>query len=122
MLRDMLTAYWHDYDCTLDYYIFHLFFLGMLKAYPKEISEIPYAYSGDALELMNHWSEAFDERKWYGFTSASCFHKLSARPKKKMVDNSIDSYYKRIADQHFEDFAKNTEKILRKPQFPLYLH
>ena len=51
-LRDMLMAYWHDYDCTVDYYIFHLFFWGMVKAYPKEIAEMPYAYSGDALLLM----------------------------------------------------------------------
>ena len=25
-VRDMLFAYWKDYNCTLDYYIFHLFF------------------------------------------------------------------------------------------------
>lgn len=95
-LRDMLMAYWRDYDCTMDYYIFHLFFLGMVKAYPKEIAEMPYAYSGDALELMNHWSEAYDERKWDAFTSASCFHKLSSRPNKTMADNSVDSIYRRI--------------------------
>lgn len=26
VLREMLYAYWKDYDCVLDYYIFHLFF------------------------------------------------------------------------------------------------
>lgn len=81
-LRDMLMAYWRDYDCTLDYYIFHLFFWGMVKAYPKEIAEMPYAYSGDALLLINHWGEEYDELKWKLLTSKSCFHKLSARPKK----------------------------------------
>lgn len=81
-LRDMLMAYWRDYDCTVDYYIFHLFFWGMVKAYPKEIAEMPYAYSGDALLLMSHWGEEYDEQKWKRLTSKSCFHKLSARLKK----------------------------------------
>ena len=91
-LRDMLMAYWRDYDCTLDYYIFHLFFWGMVKAYPKEIAGMPYAYSGDALLLMNHWGEEYDELKWKLLTSKSCFHKLSARPKKTMTDNASGPY------------------------------
>ena len=81
-LRDMLVAYWRDYDCTVDYYIFHLFFWGMVKAYPKEIAGMPYAYSGDALLLILHWGEEYDELKWKFLTSKSCFHKLSARLKK----------------------------------------
>ena len=97
-LRDMLMAYWRDYDCTLDYYIFHLFFWGMVKAYPKEIAEMPYAYSGDALLLMNHWGEEYDELKWKCLTSKNRFHKLSARPRKAMTDNTIDSIYRRIVN------------------------
>lgn len=97
-LRDMLMAYWRDYDCTLDYYIFHLFFWGMVKAYPKEIAGMPYAYSGDALLLMNHWGEEYEELKWKLLTSKSCFHKLSARPGKAMADNTVDSIYRRIVN------------------------
>lgn len=35
VLREMLYAYWKDYDCTLDYYIFHLFFAMISKEYPE---------------------------------------------------------------------------------------
>lgn len=97
-LRDMLMAYWRDYDCTVDYYIFHLFFWGMVKAYPKEIAEMPYAYSENALLLMSHWGEEYDEQKWKCLTSKSRFHKLSARPGKAMAENPADSIYERIVN------------------------
>lgn len=42
VLRDMLYAYWKDYNCTLDYYIFHLFFSMLSKEYPEEILAMPY--------------------------------------------------------------------------------
>ena len=35
VLRDILYAYWKDYDCTLDYYIFHLFFALISEEYPE---------------------------------------------------------------------------------------
>lgn len=94
-MRDILMAYWRDYDCTLDYYIFHLFFGGMVKAYPEEINSMPYAYSVDALQLMKHWHEEFDEARFAELTSRSCFHKLSSRPRidGKKVERSV---YKQI--------------------------
>lgn len=92
-MRDMLMAYWCDYDCTLDYYIFHLFFGGMVKAYPEEINAMPYAYSVDALQLMKHWHEEYDQQKWNEWTSKICFHKLSSRPRN--IAN-IDNYYMRV--------------------------
>lgn len=90
-MRDVLMVYWRDYDCTLDYYIFHLFFEGMVKAYPEEVNSMPYAYSVDALQLMKHWHEEFDESKWIVLTSKSSFHKLSSRSKRlsKIATNSI---------------------------------
>ena len=45
VLRDMLHAYWNDYDCTLDYYIFHLFFGMVAQEYPEQISRMPYGFS-----------------------------------------------------------------------------
>ena len=38
VLREMLYAYWKDYDCVLDYYMFHLFFSMIAKEYPEEIA------------------------------------------------------------------------------------
>lgn len=94
-MRDILMTYWRDYDCTLDYYIFHLFFGGMVKAYPEEINAMPYAYSVDALQLMKHWHERYDQEKWNKWTSKVCFHKLSSRPNDK-VKQDKDNYYRAI--------------------------
>jgi hypothetical protein len=98
-MRNILMVYWRDYDCTLDYYIFHLFFGGMVRAYPEEINAMPYAYSVDALQLMKHWHEQYDQEKWNKWTSRVCFHKLSSRPKKqsKIARNSI---YQQIIEKY----------------------
>jgi hypothetical protein len=37
VLREMLYAYWRDYDCVLDYYIFHLFFAMISKEYQNRL-------------------------------------------------------------------------------------
>lgn len=92
-MRDVLLAYWRDYDCVLDYYIFHYFFGILTSVYPSEIKAMPYAYSPDSLVLMKHWNEKFDQEKWDRLTSRVCFHKLSSRHRNK-IDNSY--YYKII--------------------------
>ena len=55
VLRDMLYAYWKDYDCVLDYYIFHLFFAMISKEYPEQMAAMPYAQSQRSLVLLHHW-------------------------------------------------------------------
>lgn len=52
-LRDMLFAYWKDYNCTLDYYIFHLFFKLVAEQYQENIAAMPYGYSIYSLVLLN---------------------------------------------------------------------
>lgn len=102
-MRDILMAYWRDYDCTLDYYIFHLFFDGLAKAYPEEVAAMPYAYSPESLVLMNHWHEPFVQAKWDKLTSKVCFHKLSNRPKSNVL-NQDGNYYKKIIEAFKERF------------------
>lgn len=80
-LRDMLFAYWKDYNCTLDYYIFHLFFAMVAKEYPEQITAMPYGYSMNSLALLHHWGENFDHAKWNILTSKVCFHKITFREK-----------------------------------------
>lgn len=55
VLRDMLYAYWRDFNCTLDYYIFHLFFAIISKEYPEEIAAMPYGSSYKGIALSRHW-------------------------------------------------------------------
>ena len=95
VLREMLYAYWKDYDCTLDYYIFHLFFAMISKEYPEQIAAMPYAQSQNSLVLLHHWGEKFEQKKWDKLTSQVCFHKLAFRVSKD-VKNNRENYYNYI--------------------------
>lgn len=98
VLRDMLYAYWKDFDCVLDYYIFHLFFAMISKEYPEQIAAMPYGQSQNSLLLLHHWGEKFDQKKWDKLTSQVCFHKLAFRVGEDTKKNK-ESYYYHIIEQ-----------------------
>ena len=75
-LWDMLFAYWKDFNCTLDYYIFHYFFALLAREYPDSIKEMPYGFSEWSITLVEHWGEPFNQKKWDKLTSIVNFHKL----------------------------------------------
>ena len=99
VLRDVLFAYWRDYDCPLDYYIFHLFFSELAGEYPEQIARMPYGYSPNSLVLAKHWAEPFEPEKWEKLTASVCIHKLSYRLAGG-VENDKDNYYKHILDSY----------------------
>ena len=99
VLREMLYAYWKDYDCTLDYYIFHLFFAMISKEYPEQIAAMPYGQSQNSLVLLYHWGEKFEQKKWDKLTSQVCFHKLAFRVEKALTENP-DNYYSKIISEY----------------------
>lgn len=94
-LRDMLYTYWKDFDCTLDYYIFHLFFSMLSKEYPEEVLAMPYGQSMNSLVLLNHWGEKFNQKKWDKLASIVCFHKLAFRISDS-IKNDKENYYNHI--------------------------
>lgn len=94
-LRDMLFAYWKNYNCTLDYYIFHLFFAKVAKEYPEQIAGMPYGFSMRSLTLLHHWGETFEQKKWDKLISKVCFHKLAFRNDQKIINNK-ENYYNHI--------------------------
>ncbi len=95
VLRDMLFAYWKDYNCTLDYYIFHLFFEMVAREYPEQVGAMPYGCSQESIALMKHWNETFKQRQWDKLVSKVAFHKLSHRVSEE-VKNNNDNYYNYI--------------------------
>lgn len=99
VLRDMLYAYWKDYDCTLDYYIFHLFFSMITKEYTEQIKAMPYGQSMNSLALLHHWNEKYDQKKWDKLTSQVCFHKLAFRVGED-VQNNKENYYNYILTEY----------------------
>lgn len=101
VLRDMLYSYWKDYDCVLDYYIFHLFFAIISKEYPEQIAAMPYGQSQNSLVLLHHWGEKFEQKKWDKLTENVCFHKLAFRTK-DCVKATRDNYYNYILNTYNE--------------------
>ena len=101
VLREMLYAYWKDYDCVLDYYIFHLFFAVISKEYPEQILAMPYGQSQNSLVLLHHWGEKFEQKKWDKLTENVCFHKLAFRTK-DCVKATRDNYYNYILNTYNE--------------------
>lgn len=100
-LRNMLFAYWKDYNCTLDYYIFHLFFAMVAQEYPEEIAAMPYGYSMNSLVLLHHWDEKFDQKKWDKLISRVSFHKLAFRIDQKTKENK-NNFYNHIINTNKE--------------------
>lgn len=99
VLREMLYAYWKEYDCTLDYYIFHLFFSVIAKEYPEEIAKMPYGYSPNSLVLLHHWGEKYKQQKWDKLTSQVSFHKLTFRVSQNVIEDK-DNYYNYILSEY----------------------
>lgn len=94
-LRDMLRAYWRDFDCTVDYYIFHLFFELIAREYPDKIVAMPYGSSIKSITLMHHLGDRFDLEKWNRFTSRICFHKLAYNVS-EAIKQDKGNYYSEI--------------------------
>ena len=91
-LRDMLFAYWKDFNCTLDYYIFHLFFKLVANEYLEQIATMPYGYSVWSITLMHHLGDSFNKEQWDRLVSEVSFHKLAYRLSDE-IKNNKDNYY-----------------------------
>ena len=91
-VREMLYAYWKDYDCTLDYYMFHLFFEIVAREYPQQVAAMPYGSSQRSIALGRHWNEPFKQEQWDRLVRGVAFHKLSYRVS-EAVKNNKENYY-----------------------------
>lgn len=98
-LRDMLFAYWKDYDVALEYYICHLFFNEVAKIYPEQIAKMPYGWSTPSISLGAHLDAKFNEKKWQQFTSQVHWHKMSYRKEKELKKNP-NNYYSYIIKEY----------------------
>lgn len=99
ILRDMLYQYWKDYDCVLEYYIFHRFFSMIAKEYPEEIAAMPKGYNPTPLWLGMRLNEKYDEKWMQQITSQCCFHKTTYRIKKQTYKDK-NSFYSQIISQY----------------------
>lgn len=98
-ILNMLLAYWKDFDCTIEYYIFHLFFSVVAKCYPEMILKMPKGNSFHAIMLRDHLAMDYNDSWWKELMQHVCFHKLSYRQEKKAKVNS-NSFWNHINDAY----------------------
>lgn len=98
-LRDMLLAYWKDFDCTVEYYIFHIFFGVVAKRYPEMIMRMPKGNSFHAIMLRDRLAMDYNESWWKELTQHVCFHKLNYRQEGKAIANPM-SFWNHINDEY----------------------
>ena len=94
-LRDMLYAYWRDFNCVLEYFIFHRFMDMIATQRPDVFLTMPYGYSPYSHTLLRHWYESFEQDKWDRFISHVHFHKLAHQEDERLSEVG-DSYYNYI--------------------------
>lgn len=76
---DMLLAYWQDYDCTVDYYMMHLFLELSQRHFPEIWTEMPCLNSRHALLLGKALAAPYREEDMEKLTIHVCIHKLNYR-------------------------------------------
>lgn len=96
-ILNMLLAYWKDYDCTIEYYIFHLFFSVVAKRYPEMILKMPKGNSFHAIMLRDRLAMDYNDSWWNELTQHVCFHKLNYRLE---ANSNSNSFWNHINDAH----------------------
>lgn len=91
-LRNMLYAYWRDYNCVVEYYIFHLFFSIIVGKYPEVLSGMPRGYSLPCLMLGRRIGDEYDSEWMDALIGKVCFHKLNYRLADKIKLNMGNFY------------------------------
>lgn len=94
-LRDMLYAYWEDYDCVLEYFVFHRLFDMIAAVRPEILSKMPYAYSPNSLALGHNWWREYKKEKFDKLVSEVSFHKLTYKVEDNVVKDK-NNYYNYI--------------------------
>ena len=89
---DMLTAYWRDYDCTIDYYMMHLFISCALKAFPEMERGMPKLNSRYSFFLGDALSRTYSQEAWQELVDHVAIHKLNYRKADEARKNP-QSYY-----------------------------
>ncbi len=92
---DMLLAYWHDYDCLVDYYIIHLFMGMSLRRFPEVAGRMPRENSFHSLLLGRALGKDFKENDWNELVEHVSIHKLNYR-KAAEASKNLNGYYWRI--------------------------
>ncbi len=91
---DMLLAYWHDYDCLVDYYIIHQFMRMSLRRFPEVVGRMPRENSFHSLLLGDALGNDFREDDWNELVAHVSLHKLNYRKASEVSKNKYGYYWR----------------------------
>ena len=77
LTRDLLYAYWKDYDRAVNYFVFHLFMTIACEYYQEEYAQMPIVSQAEAHVLASYMGQTFEQQKYEILKARSGFHKLS---------------------------------------------
>lgn len=98
ILRDMLYQYWQDYDCLIEYYVFHRFFCMIVREYPEVLADMPEGYNPAPILLAKRQNDEYDAEWMRKLAQDTCFHKTTYRVKEQAKLNP-NSFYSRICSR-----------------------
>ena len=90
---DMILAYWKDFDCLVDYYIFHLFLGLSLREFPMVEARMPRENSYHSILLGDALGRTFHQEQWQDLIDHVSIHKLNYRKVGEVSKNSKGYYW-----------------------------
>ena len=91
----MLLAYWRDFNCTVEYYIFHLFFSVAARRHSEIMKLMPRGNSYANIRMGSYLSKNYSQDLWEKLTAEVSFHKLNYRNGER-ASKHTHSFYNRI--------------------------
>lgn len=91
--RELLYAYWKDYNYLIDYFLFHIFFAMSTGRYKENWDSIPVFNNHSPHVLQFELDRDYSEERWKQILSMSCFHKLN---RYHSFADKPDSFYMHI--------------------------
>lgn len=85
--RNAMQAYWRDYDCTVDYYLMHLFLATALERQTLALAAMPRLNSRNAMLLGSAFDRDYTPTAWQDLTDHVAFHKLNYRKTAEALRN-----------------------------------
>lgn len=90
---DIILAYWKDYDCLVDYYIFHLFLGLSLREFPWIEARMPRENSYHSILLGDALGRTFHQEEWKDLIDHVSIHKLNYRKINEVCKNPKGYYW-----------------------------
>lgn len=90
---DIILAYWKDYDCLVDYYIFHLFLGVSLREFPWIEARMPRENSYHSILLGDALGRTFRQEEWKDLIDHVSIHKLNYRKIDEVCKNPKGYYW-----------------------------